>query len=64
MNTSSIRMIVSDIDSTLIWRGHLPPQNRVALATAHQRGIHVVLATVRKYSSAKKSPISSILPAP
>ena len=54
MNTTPIRVIVSDIDSTLIWRGHLPSQNREALAIAHQRGIHVVLATVRKYSSAKE----------
>jgi len=54
MNNNPIRLIVSDIDSTLIWRGHLPPQNRAALAAAHQRGIHVVLATVRKYSSAKE----------
>lgn len=49
-----IRLIATDIDGTLIWRGVLPDQNRHALHHAHQQGVQVVLATVRKYSSAKE----------
>lgn len=49
-----IRLIVSDIDSTLIWRGQLPPRNRHALQQAVDRGITVMLASVRKYSSARE----------
>jgi hypothetical protein len=49
-----IRLIATDIDGTLIWRGALPDINRTALHQAHQHGVQVVLATVRKYSSAKE----------
>ena len=49
-----IRLIASDIDGTLIWRGALPPANRIALRNAQRAGYQVLLATVRKYSSAKE----------
>ena len=49
-----IRLIVSDIDSTLVWRGQLPPRNRQAIQRAVDRGITVMLASVRKYSSARE----------
>ncbi len=49
-----IRLIASDIDGTLVWRGALPPTNRIALRNAQRAGYQVLLATVRKYSSAKE----------
>ncbi|MFZ9858234.1 MAG: HAD family hydrolase [Roseiflexaceae bacterium] len=49
-----IRLIATDIDGTLVWRGILPERNRQALHQAHHHGVQVVLATVRKYSSAKE----------
>ncbi len=49
-----IRLIASDIDGTLIWRGVLPDRNRRALQRAQAAGYQVLLATVRKYSSAKE----------
>ena len=52
--TYDIRLIASDIDGTLVWRGALPPANRVALRNAQRAGYQVLLATVRKYSSAKE----------
>jgi len=57
--THAIRLLVSDIDSTLVWRGLLPPTNATALNHIRQQGVQVVLATVRKYSSAKE--ISDLL---
>jgi HAD superfamily hydrolase (TIGR01484 family) len=57
--THAIRLLVSDIDSTLVWRGMLPPANTTALNRIHQQGVQVVLATVRKFSSAKE--ISDLL---
>ncbi|MFM2032674.1 MAG: hypothetical protein RLZZ297_1439 [Chloroflexota bacterium] len=50
----AIRLIASDIDGTLIWRGALPAANRHAVQQAHAAGYQVVLATVRKYDSAKE----------
>ncbi len=48
-----IRLIVSDIDSTLIdHAGYLPPDNVVALAEANALGVRVALATIRKRDSA------------
>ncbi len=48
-----IRLIVSDIDGTLIdERGALPPENALALAEAARRGVRVALATIRKRDSA------------
>ena len=52
--THDLRLIASDIDGTLLWRGALPPANRVALRNAQRAGYQVLLATVRKYSSAKE----------
>ena len=52
--THAIRLLVSDIDSTLVWRGMLPPTNATALNHIRQQGVQVVLATVRKFSSAKE----------
>ena len=52
--THHIRLIASDIDGTLVWRGVLPDRNRRALQRAQAAGYQVVLATVRKYSSAKE----------
>lgn len=49
-----IRLIASDIDSTLIWRDYLPPQNITAIHRAQHHGVQFVLATVRKYSSARE----------
>ena len=57
--TPTIRLLVSDIDSTLVWRGMLPPANYTALNRVRQQGVQVVLATVRKFSSAKE--ISNLL---
>lgn len=57
--TSPVRLLVSDIDSTLVWRGMLPPANTTALNRIRQQGVQVVLATVRKFSSAKE--ISNLL---
>lgn len=47
-----VRLIVSDIDSTLLWRDHLPPANITAIQRAQAAGVQFMLATVRKYSSA------------
>lgn len=49
-----IRLIVSDIDSTLIDQGYLPPQNIAALAEAADRGVRVALATIRKLDSTRQ----------
>lgn len=57
--TSPVRLLVSDIDSTLVWRGMLPPANTTALNRIRHQGVQVVLATVRKFSSAKE--ISNLL---
>lgn len=48
-----IRLIISDIDATLIDQsGYLPPENVVALGAAAARGVRLVLATIRKHDSA------------
>jgi 5-amino-6-(5-phospho-D-ribitylamino)uracil phosphatase len=48
-----IRLIISDIDSTLLGEhGELPPANAEALAAAAARGVRIALATIRKRDSA------------
>ncbi|NOK61265.1 MAG: hypothetical protein GFH27_549305n34 [Chloroflexi bacterium AL-W] len=47
-----MRLIVSDIDDTLIHKGVLPPRNRDVLSQALTQNVRLVLATVRKYDSA------------
>lgn len=50
---STIRLIISDIDGTLLDRyGDLPPGNAEALAEALGCGVRLVLATVRKLDAA------------
>jgi len=52
--TSTIRLIICDIDGTLLDRyGDLPPGNAEALAEALGRGVRLVLATVRKRDAAE-----------
>src|SRR6266496_371034 len=47
-----IRLIISDIDSTLLGpQGELPVENIAALQAAVQRGVRVSLATIRKRDS-------------
>ncbi len=47
-----IKLIVTDIDGTLLdYNGDLAPGNAEALAAAHDRGVRLVLATVRKRDS-------------
>lgn len=49
-----MKLIISDIDGTLLDdNGDLPPGNAEALAAAHERGVRVALATIRKHDSAK-----------
>jgi hydroxymethylpyrimidine pyrophosphatase-like HAD family hydrolase len=49
-----IRLIISDIDGTLIdASGDIPPANALALAEAARRGVRVALATIRKRDSAE-----------
>jgi hydroxymethylpyrimidine pyrophosphatase-like HAD family hydrolase len=48
-----IRLIITDIDGTLLDdNGDLPPGNAEALAAAHQQGVRLALATIRKRDSA------------
>ncbi|MFN8568519.1 MAG: HAD family hydrolase [Kouleothrix sp.] len=48
-----IRLIISDIDATLIDQsGYLPPENVVALGAAAARGVRLALATIRKHDLA------------
>ncbi|MEM8530692.1 MAG: HAD family hydrolase [Chloroflexota bacterium] len=47
-----MRLIVSDIDDTLVHKGMLPPRNRDVLSQALAQDVRLVLATVRKYDSA------------
>ena len=50
-----IRLIISDIDGTLIdQHGDLPPANVAALADAAGRGVRLALATIRKRDSAER----------
>lgn len=50
-----IRLIISDIDGTLIDQdGELPPANVAALAEAHARGARVALASIRKRDSSEQ----------
>jgi len=50
-----IRLIISDIDGTLIDHdGELPPANVAALAEAHARGARVALASIRKRDSTEQ----------
>jgi len=47
------RLLAIDIDGTLVnSRSELTPATRAALARAGKAGIHVVLATGRRYSHA------------
>jgi 5-amino-6-(5-phospho-D-ribitylamino)uracil phosphatase len=49
-----IRLIITDIDGTLLdHNGDLPPGNAEALAAAHERGVRLALATIRKRDSAE-----------
>jgi HAD superfamily hydrolase (TIGR01484 family) len=49
-----IRLIISDIDGTLLGPGGLlPPENVVALELAAERGVRLALATIRKRDSAE-----------
>jgi 5-amino-6-(5-phospho-D-ribitylamino)uracil phosphatase len=43
-----IRLIITDIDGTLLDYGDLPPGNAEALAAALERGARLALATIRK----------------
>ncbi len=50
-----IRLIISDIDGTLIGPdGVLPPENVVALGLAAARGVRLAMATIRKRDSAEQ----------
>ena len=50
--TEKIRMIVTDLDGTILdSHKHLPPENRRALEKAHERGIIIVPATGRFYKA-------------
>jgi len=50
-----IRLIISDIDGTLIGPdGTLPPENVAAVARAAARGVQVAVATIRKRDSAEQ----------
>jgi HAD superfamily hydrolase (TIGR01484 family) len=50
-----IRLIISDIDGTLLdEHGDLPPANVAALASATARGVRLALATIRKRDSAER----------
>jgi HAD superfamily hydrolase (TIGR01484 family) len=47
-----IQLIITDIDGTLLdYNGDLPPGNAEALAMALERGVRLVLATIRKRDS-------------
>jgi HAD superfamily hydrolase (TIGR01484 family) len=49
-----MKLIISDIDSTLLGHaGALPPENVAALAAAVESGVRLALATVRKHDSAE-----------
>jgi hydroxymethylpyrimidine pyrophosphatase-like HAD family hydrolase len=49
-----IRLIISDIDSTLLGPGGvLPEDNIAALRAAAARGVRLAVATIRKYDSAR-----------
>jgi len=46
----TIRLLALDIDGTLAWRGdEVLPATRAALHRAEERGLHVVIATGRRY---------------
>jgi HAD superfamily hydrolase (TIGR01484 family) len=50
-----IRLVISDIDGTLLGHdGALPAANAAAFASVAQRGVRVVLATIRKRDSAEQ----------
>jgi len=50
----AIKLIALDIDGTLLdSTGHLPEENRAAIANAASRGIEIVIVTGRRYHSAR-----------
>ena len=51
---SGYQLIAIDLDGTLLdSRGALPPRNRAALHSAHERGLKVVLCTGRSYTETR-----------
>ena len=63
LEPSMIRLLALDIDGTILdSNGHIPPDNKTAIAAAIEAGVEVALATGRRYDFAR--PIFEELPGP